>query len=71
MVQYCPENYTNKDIKSNCEESLKPTYLQNIPVQSHATNQVYANIFCAICHSDLNLTTTKASIDCNNEGYKF
>ena len=67
MVQYCPENYTNHDVKSNCEQIHRTTYLQNIPVQSHVTNQVYANLFCAICHADLNLTTTKASIECNNE----
>ena len=51
MVQYCPENYTNLDVRSKCDAMDKKTYLQNIPVQSHVTNQVYANIFCAICHA--------------------
>ncbi len=66
MVQYCPENYTNTNIISNCEQIEHTSYLQYMPVHS-LSGQVYANIFCAICHEDLDLITDKALINCNNE----
>lgn len=55
------------DVIWKCEQIQGTSYLQNIPVHSRSSDVVYANLFCAICHEDLNLTNPKAEIKCNNE----
>ena len=66
MINYCPNDYENRNVKSRCEDlplnfgEKKYSYLQDIPVHSQDTDLVYANVFCAICHDDfLNLTKSK------------
>ena len=66
MINYCPNDYGKRNVKSRCEDlplnfgEKKYSYLQDIPVHSQDTDLVYANVFCAICHDDfLNLTKTK------------
>ena len=66
MINYCPNDYGKRNVKSRCEDlplnfgEKKYSYLQDIPVHSQDTDLVYANVFCAICHDDfLNLTKSK------------
>ena len=66
MINYCPNDYEKRNVKSRCEDlplnsgEKKYSYLQDIPVHSQDTDLVYANVFCAICHDDfLNLTKSK------------
>ena len=66
MINYCPEGTTNANVIEKCQEDTTG-YLQAIPVHSQDTDLVYSNIFCALCHNDVNLTKTKGTVHCNNE----
>ena len=73
MVNHCPDEYNKKNVIARCEDLPLDreaySYLQDIPVHSLTTDLVYANIFCAICHQDWNLTITKAVLPTlNNNG---
>ena len=65
MINYCPEGTSNLNVIEKCQEDTG--YLQAIPVHSRDTDLVYSNIFCALCHDDVNLTISRGTVRCNNE----
>ena len=82
MIGKCPENTINnsqqKSLEAMCERRQSNdfiyTHLMDIPVLSMETNQTYANIYCARCHSDAeNLVNWSVSIQCNEhlDPYNF
>lgn len=64
LISRCPVSYTYTYIKSRCEE-LFDYDVFNIPVTDVQRNIAYKNIYCFLCHNqledvDLNLTDVKA-----------
>lgn len=58
MVSHCPANYNNLIIANRCTESTSDNVFRHIPVFINATDHLYKNIYCAICHS-LDMSTLK------------
>jgi hypothetical protein len=46
-------SFGNKlDLKNQCENDMNNQVLTSIPVYSASTNQVYKNVFCAVCNNE-------------------
>lgn len=72
MVDACPTTWIDDDDESLptlCQRSANRsdyTYLMDIPALSLETNQTYANVFCARCHSDADhLASWNVSVECD------
>ncbi|CAN8002392.1 unnamed protein product [Ixodes hexagonus] len=69
-VALCPSSWEGPDTRLLCEgvQRQDPTYLQDLPVLSRKSRQVYRNVFCASCNGDANeLFPWTLSLDCDSE----
>ncbi|XP_022237592.1 uncharacterized protein LOC111085001 [Limulus polyphemus] len=70
MVSRCPSSWTDSEVRIQCESydssQLKDPFL-NVPVTGEVSQVTYRNIFCAICHKDLNVLAWNVVFDCSVE----
>lgn len=64
----CPEDAAvDPDLRDHClRQGTQLKHLQHVPVYSNATRTMYANVFCAACHGDLDaLRSWQLELRCN------
>lgn len=64
----CPEDAAvDPDLRDHClRQGTQLKHLQDVPVYSNATRTMYANVFCAACHGDLDaLRSWQLELRCN------
>ncbi|XP_076359923.1 uncharacterized protein LOC143252129 [Tachypleus tridentatus] len=70
MVSRCPSSWTDSEVRVQCESyntsQIKDPFL-NVPVTGEVSQITYRNIFCAICHEDLNVLAWNVVFDCSVE----
>lgn len=69
-VASCPDSWKEPETRRLCEEKTarNASYIQDLPVLSRKSGQVYRNVFCASCNGDTNhLLPWTLSLDCNSE----
>lgn len=66
MISNCPSVWTDQDVAVKCQRNIQVdySYMLDVPVTSKTTSITYVNVFCAICHGDVDLTDVKIDVSC-------
>lgn len=72
MIGNCPADWSGDEtLPDLCQRKATLSdysHLVDVPVFSNITNITYANLYCALCHSDTaQLAKWDSWIDCNEE----
>lgn len=57
MITTCPPKWDSMPIRSKCENMNYSDPLTTLPATSIRTNKTYRNLYCALCHNDLENST--------------